>query len=129
MKKIILSCLFLCLFPFKNMAQVPEPSVFPGIQIHFVVLYYGGPTDPLGGNMPIPRSPLEAPNVSIDGFTLYTGEVPFDTVLQIADEDGVVYTTFIPAGTISIELPTTLSGNYELRLIWNEWCFSGNVMF
>ena len=42
-----------------------------------------------------------------DGFTL-----------ELRDEDGtVVYSTDVPAGTTTVVLPSTLSGEYELRLI------------
>ena len=38
--------------------------------------------------------------------------------LQLLDEDEtVVYSTFISAGTTQVILPTTLSGEFELRLI------------
>ena len=38
--------------------------------------------------------------------------------LQLLDEDEtVVYSTYIPAGTTQVILPSTLSGDFELRLI------------
>ena len=38
--------------------------------------------------------------------------------LQLLDEDEtVVYSTYVPAGTTQVILPTTLSGEFELRLI------------
>lgn len=38
--------------------------------------------------------------------------------LQLLDEDEtVVYSTYIPAGTTQVILPSTLSGEFELRLI------------
>lgn len=38
--------------------------------------------------------------------------------LQLLDEDEtVVYSTYIPAGTTQVILPSTHSGEYELRLI------------
>lgn len=41
-----------------------------------------------------------------------------DLTLQLRDEDDtVVYSTFISAGTTQVILPTTLSGDFELRLI------------
>ena len=41
-----------------------------------------------------------------------------DFTLQLLDEDEtVVYSTFIPAGTTQVILPSTLSGEFELRLI------------
>ena len=41
-----------------------------------------------------------------------------DLTLQLLDEDEtVVYSTYVPAGTTQIVLPSTLSGEFELRLI------------
>ena len=41
-----------------------------------------------------------------------------DLTLQLRDEDDtVVYSTYVPAGTTQVVLPTTLSGEFELRLI------------
>lgn len=38
--------------------------------------------------------------------------------LQLLDEDEtVIYSTYIPAGTTLVVLPSTLSGEFELRLI------------
>lgn len=38
--------------------------------------------------------------------------------LQLLDEDEtVIYSTYIPAGTTQVVLPSTLSGEFELRLI------------
>lgn len=38
--------------------------------------------------------------------------------LQLLDEDEtVVYSTYIPAGTTQVVLPSTLSGDFEIRLI------------
>lgn len=38
--------------------------------------------------------------------------------LQLLDEDEtVVYSTYIPAGTTQVILPSTLSGDYEIRLV------------
>ena len=41
-----------------------------------------------------------------------------DLTLQLLDEDEtIVYSTYVPAGTTQVVLPTTLSGEFELRLI------------
>lgn len=38
--------------------------------------------------------------------------------LQLLDEDeNVVYSTYIPAGTTQVILPSTLSGDFEIRLV------------
>jgi hypothetical protein len=50
--------------------------------------------------------------------------------VQLLDEDGyVVYTTFVPASTPTVVLPSTLSGDYELRLIpsGSAYYFYGDI--
>ena len=73
-----------------------------------------GATGTLGGH---PRMPAARPNVGQDGHTLYFNNVGYDLTLVLLDEDGEeVYTTIVPAGTTSVVLPSTLSGDYELQL-------------
>jgi len=87
------------------------------------------PTKPLGGH---PRSPIECPETGIDGYTLYLSDVGYDITLVLVGNDGEnVYTTFIPSGTTNVQLPSTLSGDYELRLIPTDssYYFYGYVLF
>ena len=70
----------------------------------------------------ITESPTKAPArpwyISQDDYILTLSATSVDYELLLLDEDGVeVYSAFIPAGTTQIDLPTTLSGEFELRLI------------
>lgn len=83
------------------------------------------PTRPL----PKPhKSPVVEPTVYIDGNVL-TFETPCDgCVLQLVDEnDDVVYTTIIPAGTTTLTLPSDLEGTFELQIIDGEWMFYADI--
>ena len=81
------------------------------------------PTDPIGG---YDRAPMQPPHVFIDGHILFMQYVPFDVTLEILDGSGsVVYTTFVAAYTPSVTLPSTLSGDYQIRLIEGYWYFYG----
>ena len=72
------------------------------------------------------RGPVLVPEVSIEGYTLFFGTPCDGSVLRLLDEDGfVVYSTVIPTGTTTLPLPTTLSGDYELQIIQDGWCFYG----
>ena len=75
-----------------------------------------------------PKSPVVAPTVYIDGNVL-TFETPCDgCVLQLVDEDDdVVYSIVIPAGTTSLILPSTLSGTFELQIIRDNWLFYADI--
>ena len=64
------------------------------------------------------KSPVQVPEVSLDGC-----------VLNIVDGSGaLVYTLVIPAGTTSLELPATLTGDYELQIIRGNYCFWGEIV-
>ena len=68
-----------------------------------------------------------------------TGQLPkqadfVKTVTEIGyitcdtDEDGVVvYTTYVPAGTTMIVLPSTLSGDFEIRLVGDTYYYRGYI--
>ena len=75
------------------------------------------------------RGPVLVPEVSIEGYTLFFGTPCDGSVLRLLDEDGfVVYSTVIPTGTTTLPLPTTLSGDYELQIIRDGWCFYGWII-
>lgn len=71
---------------------------------------------------------VQAPEVSIEGHTLYFGNPCDGCLLNIVDGNGtVVYTLVIPAGTTSLVIPATLSGEYELQIIRGNYLFYGNI--
>ena len=77
------------------------------------------------------KGPVLVPEVSIEDYTLTFSTPCYGYTLELLDEDGdVVYTTIITSTTVN--LPTTLSGEYQLRLIPNDGgsiYFYGYVMF
>ena len=83
------------------------------------------PTKPGDHN---PKSPVIAPTVYIDGYEL-TFDTPCDgCTLQLVDEnDVVVYSIIIPAGTTTLYLPSYLEGTFELQIIDGEWLFYGEI--
>lgn len=109
----IVSMLFVC---------HTESFAAPGSPIPFNTGYIK-PTKP--GN---PKSPVLAPTVYIDGNVL-TFDTPCDgCVLQLVDEnDDVVYSIIIPAGTTTLTLPSDLEGTYELQIIDGEWMFYSDI--
>ena len=50
-----------------------------------------------------------------------------DFIGYVDENDVVVYTIVIPAGTISWVLPATLTGEYEFQLISGNYCFWGMI--
>ena len=74
-----------------------------------------------------PRMPsVQVPVVFLDGNTLYFDTPCSGLTLQLVDEDdSVVYSVAIPAGTTEWELPSTFEGWYELQIIQGRFCFHG----
>ena len=97
----------------------------------FVLLLIGGGNFAVGQNqIPMymikegstgPDNPLAPPRpwyITQNENVLTMPAFEDDFTLQLRDEDDtVVYSTIISAGTTQVILPTTLSGEFELRLI------------
>ena len=74
------------------------------------------------------KGPIHVPEISLDDYTLYFFTPCDGYTLNLVDEnDVVVYTIVISAGTTSWVLPATLSGEYELQLISGNYCFWGMI--
>ena len=79
---------------------------------------------PLGNGQP--KSPTDPPTVYIEDYTLMFENYHPEYILNIKDENGdVVYTTVVHSTQTQIALPSTLSGNYEIRLVLGSWVFTG----
>ena len=75
-----------------------------------------------------PRGPIEAPTVYIEDYSLLFEASHPDYVLNIKDADGeVVYTTTVYSVMTLAPLPYTLSGDYEIELVYGGWIFTGNI--
>ena len=82
--------------------------------------------DPTIVHDPMGRLPLKSPTITIDDHTLCTAMIKFDVTLRLLDDnDEVVYMTFVPMCTPSVTFPSDLSGNYQIQLIYGNWCFYG----
>lgn len=73
-----------------------------------------------------PKTPINAPTVYIDNYTLLFEASHPDYILNIKDEYGnVVYTTVVYSALTQVVLPSTLSGNYQIELVMGYWLFKG----
>lgn len=116
-KKSILLSLAMALLPFSSVVV----SAFP-IDIQLQVGYIDPSEDKDDPN----RNPVLIPEVSIDEYTLYFDSSCENCILRLVDEeDEVVYTTLISSDTLV--LPSYLSGDYELQIIRDNWCFYGYI--
>ena len=64
--------------------------------------------------------------ITQNGYSLTLPALADDYTLELRDEDGVVvYSTYVPAGTTLVVLPSTLSGDFELRLVADTYYYRG----
>lgn len=121
MKKVILS---LVLLLFASFSQARALSLWShlSLQVRF--------DDPTIQEVPIGRSPVSIPSLSLEGYDLLFNTPCDGCTLRIVNEDGdIEYSIVIPAHTSSLTLPHSLSGEYELQIIQGQYCFYGNVIF
>jgi len=88
-----------------------------GLQIQYV-----DPTKELGGPH---RDPVDIPEVSLDDHTLYFTTSCVGDTLQLVQNGVVVYSTVIADD--EVELPETLTGEFEIQIIQDEWLFYGVI--
>ena len=75
---------------------------------------------------PHPKTPVDMPEACIDENIVTFKSQHDDYYLQLLDEDSsIVYSTYVPSSLTTVTLPSTLSGDYQLRLIPND----GNIYF
>lgn len=78
------------------------------------------------GNTKAPARPWY---ITQDDNVLTLPALADDYTLVLLDEDGdVAYTTFVPAGTTTVVLPSTLSGDFELRLVADTYYYRGYII-
>ncbi len=84
--------------------------------------------DPTETNEPVGRGPILIPSVIYESHILYFVTPCDGCTLRLLDENGVVvYSTVIPTGTISLVLPSSLLGEYEIQIIQGNICFYGYI--
>ena len=74
------------------------------------------------------RTPVQPPVVYLDGYTL-TFESHADFTLQVVsfDDESVVFETSVPSSVSEVQLPSYLTGEYELRLYTDSFLFAGYI--
>ena len=104
-----------------NAVEPISPSMIQQVSyLHLQVRY----VDPTISNPPLPRNPIQIPEIDLDDYTLTFYTSCLGSTLRLVNaEDEVVYTTVITSDTLV--LPSSLEGEYELQIVQGEWCFYG----
>ena len=75
-----------------------------------------------------PKSPVQPPEVYLDGHTLYIASSHADYTLVVEDTDETeVYQTSVPSSVSTVVLPSSLSGTYILKLETDTFVFEGEI--
>ena len=75
-----------------------------------------------------PKTPIRPWYVDFTNNIISMEATPCDYTLNLYDEnEAVVYSVFVPAGTTQVVLPTTLSGNFELRFETDTYYYYGFI--
>ena len=75
-----------------------------------------------------PKTPITAPKVYINNYTLLFEVDHPEYVLYIKDENNnVVYSTVVSSTQTQVVLPSTLSCNYQIELVMGYWLFKGLI--
>ena len=97
-------------------------SLWAGHQIPMQIIKEG---PVIGGSTLAPPRPWY---ITQDDYVLTMPAFEDDYILELRDEnDVVVYTDYVPAGTTQIVLPSTLSGDFELRLVGDTYYYRGYI--
>ena len=117
MKRIVLFLAFVVVSSFNGVWAQDEIDLEVGI------------VDPTEEYEPVEKGPVLVPSVSIDDHTLYF-ITPCDgcTLCLVDEDDVVVYSTVIPTGTTSLNLPSYLSGEFEIQVIQGNIYFWGHII-
>jgi len=122
-KKLVFLCLLclLCLFATGQQVVAQVPLVTP------VVLTLEGDGHGTGANGS-PKTPVQPPFVGINGHTLYFPGINAPFVLSLVDGDNnEVYVQHVPGGDNQLVIPSSILGNYVLRLDFGTCRFVGEV--
>ena len=84
--------------------------------------------DPTDVNIPIKRSPITVPSISLEEHTLLFATPCDGCTLRLSNKVGdVEYATVVPLDTTTLVLPSYLSGEYQLQIIRGRYCFWGYI--
>ena len=119
MKRINLLLFISLLFSSVSMAQEPYSIPESSLRIEFVCEHINNNAGQVGR----PRTPIQPPTVYLCDHTLYICGDYGDFSLQVlTDDETAVYSTYVPSGTTEVQLPATLSDDYQAKVTGTGAC-------
>ena len=74
------------------------------------------------------KAPMRMPRIYQDGNTLTLSSFHPEYIINIVQDDELVYTSVIPAGVTVFELPAFVSGECKIQFISGRFCLTGIIV-
>ena len=74
------------------------------------------------------KAPMRMPRIYQNGYTLTLSSFHPEYIINIVQDDEVVYTSVIPAGVTVFELPAFVSGECTIQFISGRFCLTGIIV-
>lgn len=128
MKKVFfISAVLCCILNNNSIASPIDPETDGMIEIALSCQT----VNPASANQGIHRTPPQIPNIYFDASvsTVYFENPYYECTLELVvhGTNTVVYSYNIPNGDDTVQLPTYLSGVYELHIHRGNYCFWGII--
>ena len=75
------------------------------------------------------KAPMRMPYIHQDGYMLALSNVHPEYIINIVQGEDVVFSTIIPEGVVTYELPAYLTGDYTIQFVSGNFCFYGFINF
>ena len=115
MKKLLLLVCFLALG--SNLTHAEKSQIILGCQ-KIKETHYPGHG----------KAPMRMPIIYQDGYTLSLSAFHPEYIINIVQDDEVIYTSIIPEGITEYELPSYLCGECEIQFVSGSFCFTGLII-
>ncbi len=73
------------------------------------------------------KAPMRTPYIHQDGYTLTLSNVHPEYLINIVQGEDAVFSTIIPEGVVTYELPSYLSGEFTILLVSGNICLYGLI--
>lgn len=117
MRKVLLLLLFMLMGAFHESVNAQTPQNIP-----MQIIRQGGSSN---GNTLAPPRPWYI--IQVD-HVLTLPTTSEDYTLELWDENGIVYSVYLPTGTTQVIIPSTITGEFEIRLVADTYYYRGYMI-
>ena len=74
------------------------------------------------------KTVVHMPRIYQDGYKFILSNSHPEYIINIVQDDEIVYSSVIPAGVTEFELPSYINGECIIQFIKGRFCFLGNIV-